>query len=379
MKIGQFVQYFVPSIIVYCEKRDLNEINRLQDENYSNDTFNISIKYSFLKIANSEVDSRRYYSAIYKIGNQNFRVCNDWYPANLTPFKEYLISKNIATKEELDRMIGSDEKDNNKQQNKKKKTNWPTWETPSIEDIQNIAHLLTPYLKFLRPEIIKKITISNIELNEYFTDYLSQSGIDTKNYIWENCSITFPGIRRANGKTDNEFKKKQLPKEFRREKGAIYIDDNSYPKHLLAYIFTNKQFSNQGPVGYELAHIFEHKAVSRLYEEFIVEDDSYDLLKPISGMFTNAAGLMYAPRTFVKITDHSAHARRLIQQKVLQLYGNVTNVLPPSVNLKKRDDEWDIDLFNWGEPVGNPNNVDQFLRFRKERIEKILNLEIPKK
>ncbi len=378
MKIGQLVQRFVPNIIDYCLNTDQEEIVRLQDLEYSKNTFGIS-SYPFWSTKDNINESKRFWTDIYMIHEDEFRVSSQWTTKHIKFFKEYLISKKIATKEELDRMIGDNEAENNKQQNKEIKSDWPTWETPSIEDIRIIAHLLTPYLKFLHPEIIRKITLSNIELNEYFTDYLTRSGIDTKDYIWEKSSTTFPGIRRANGKTDNEFKKRQLPKEHRRGKGAIYIDDNSYPKQLWAYIFTNKQFSNQGPVGYELAHIFEHKAVSRLYEEFIVEDDSYDLLKPISGMFTNAAGLMYAPRTFVKITDHSSHARRLIQQKVLKLYGDVTNVLPPSVSLKKQDDEWDMDSFDWGEPVGDPNNVDQFLRFRKERIEKILDLEIPKK
>ena len=99
----------------------------------------------------------------------------------------------------------------------------------------------------------------------------------------------------------------------------------------------------------------------------------------MSGIFTCASSLVYSPRSFVKITDHSLHARRLIQKKAIHLYSDISNVLPCSVTLKKQEDEWDINYFKWCEPVGVPSATNAFLEFRKKRIDEILNFIIPKK
>lgn len=341
------------------------------------------------KRGESEFDAsgknRRYYpfsSFGIIIHGKDYILTNNWYKKDASLiksfFSKYLSVGNIEealVDEVFYNQGGGDVADRRNSPSK-----WPEWEFPSLQDVKTIAHLLTPYLKFLKPEIVEKITESNIELKTYFKEYLGSCGIDTKYYYWDGCSTMFPGIRRANGKTDNEFKKKQLPIGLRAEKNAIYIDDNSYPKHIWAIIFTGQQFSNKGPNGYELAHIFEHKSVGRVSEELSYDSCSdYELSIPLSGMFTSAAGLMYSPRSFVKITDHSLETRRLIQNKVVALYKDVTNVLPPSCSLEQQNDEWSINSFEWGEPVGDISKINQFLEYRKERLDKILNLEIPKK
>jgi len=332
---------------------------------------------------------RRYYpyeKFNLKINDKEYIFTNNWFSKNVLSIQKFFnyflkaeIIKEILEENHNDSNIANTRK-TKVIKRKKNIRQWPKWQAPSSDKIKQIAKLLTPYLKFLHPEIITKISLSNSEITSYYHDYLTASGIDPKIYIWKNCSTMFPGIRRANGKTDNEYKKKQLPKHLRREKGAIYIDDNSYPKHIWAFIFTGQQFSNKGPDSYELAHIFEHKAVDRLRQEFINKGNpKYDFSIPLSGLFTSAAGLMYSPRTFVKITDHSLHARRLIQRKVVELYKDAANILPPSIELRTQAEEWDIDSFKWGDPVGDLNQIDQFLEYRKERIDKILNLEIPSK
>ena len=87
---------------------------------------------------------------------------------------------------------------------------------------------------------------------------------------------------------------------------------------------------------------------------------------------------MYSPRNFVKITDHSLLARRLIQRKAIELYKDATNIFPPEVELRTQDEEWNIKSFKWGEPVGDLKQIEQFLEYRKNRIDKILNLELPR-
>lgn len=330
--------------------------------------------------------NRRYYpfhKFHLKTENKNYLFTNNWYERNKSEIKLFFV--NLLPMDIINNILDTNNEEKIQTKSAKiirrrKVKSWPVWELPSIDDIQKTTHLLTPYLKFINPKIIEKITLSNNELESYFRAYMASSGIDYKYYIWKSCSTMFPAIRRANGKTDNEFKKRQLPIELRSEKNAIYIDDNSYPKHIWAFIFTGQQFSNKGPIGYELAHIFEHKAVDRINDELSAQDDSnYDISKPLSGMFTSAACLMYAPRTFVKVTDHSLQARRLIQRKIMELYKDTTSILPPTIELKKQDEEWEIDSFVWGKPVGDLDQIELFLEYRKDRLEKILNLEIPAK
>ena len=40
---------------------------------------------------------------------------------------------------------------------------------------------------------------------------------------------------------------------------CLALDDNDYPKHLWAFVFTGKPFRKPGPDGYQLAHLFDHE------------------------------------------------------------------------------------------------------------------------
>lgn len=356
----------------------------------------LQTEYPVLRLkGESEFCDKRKHRRYYPYAKFNFSIeansyifTNNWFVKNARQlqkfFEQYLDEKFVrkvlfeerAPSKEYSIPLGREQKQRVKTTNASQ--DWPKWETPTNKEIRKIAESLTPHLKFLHPDIIGKIAESNKDLDTYFRTYLSESKIDIDIYIWEGCSTMFPGIRRANGRTDAEHKKKQLPKELREQKKAIYIDDNSYAKQVWAFIFTNRPFTNRGPDGYELAHLFEHKAVDRLGQELINSDRSdYKTTLPMSGMFTSPAGLIYSPRSFVKISDHSLQARRLLQRKAIQLYHDVTNILPPSVTLKEQSDEWDLNAFKWGGTVGDPANTEQFLKFRKERIQRILDLEIP--
>ena len=106
MKIGPLVKKFIPEIIKYCEKVDLSEIQRLQDEDYCKKTFNIN--YPFW--TSEKVGTERYWKPIYKVNNIHMKGCNDWYLRNKESFRKYLIDKNISTTKMLDRIDMDDEK-----------------------------------------------------------------------------------------------------------------------------------------------------------------------------------------------------------------------------------------------------------------------------
>jgi hypothetical protein len=342
----------------------------------------IQTKYPVLiRDGENEIDlkgHRRYYnSKVYSILylGDSLLLTNEWKPNNVKSLVNFLtkiygIPLNVKCTEK------SSVKQVVKQ--KKVKSNWPLWDPPSDDEVKEATKVLVPYLKLLNPNVIRKLEKANREIMNWFEEYLSEFGINPKSYIWEGCVTAFPGIRRANGKTDDQFKRKQLPVELREKKQAIYIDDNSYAKHIWAFLYTNSHFSNNGPSNYELAHIFEHKAVDRLAKEIDYTGEEYNF-DVISGFFTMSAGTVYLPRTFVKVSDHNNYVRNLFQRKIIDLYKNDCNILPPGVEIRRIEDAWELDDFSWPQTQHETENIDMFLEFRKNRIRDILDLKIPEK
>lgn len=101
MKIGQFVQRNVPAIFKFCEESDPSEFARLQDPQYSKETFDIN--YPFCKPVAKIVPEEhvRFYNAIYDVHGIPVRVTNDWYAKSLKRVRLYLSKKGILINESL--------------------------------------------------------------------------------------------------------------------------------------------------------------------------------------------------------------------------------------------------------------------------------------
>ncbi len=103
MKIGQLVRKFIPDIIQYCLNEDQEEISRLQDLEYSKNTFGIS-SYPFWSKKDAIHDSKRFWVDIYMIDGEQFRVSSQWTIRHIEKFKNYLVDKNIATSKTLEKL-----------------------------------------------------------------------------------------------------------------------------------------------------------------------------------------------------------------------------------------------------------------------------------
>ena len=99
MKIGELVKYFIPKIIEYCTEKDHDEIGKLQDLTYSKRTFGVS-SYPFWSKVDNIGDSKRFWTTVYVINGANFRVSSQWTIKHIDYFKDYLLSKGIATKKD---------------------------------------------------------------------------------------------------------------------------------------------------------------------------------------------------------------------------------------------------------------------------------------
>ena len=91
------------------------------------------------------------------------------------------------------------------------------------------------------------------------------------------------------------------------------------------------------------------------------------------GLFTSAANTAYLPASFLRPTDFSSTLRSLMQRRALALYGGVCRMVPPPLVAKPcKDPRWSVDGFRWSAPEGDMTNVPAFLKFRRARLNELI-------
>lgn len=100
MKIGVIVRQYIPEVFSYCEKQDPSEFNRLQNPEYSKNTFDIN--YPFCK-PTAQIRDRlqpRYWKQEYDVHGVRVRVSSQWFnppiSKSLLLFRQYLTERGIA-------------------------------------------------------------------------------------------------------------------------------------------------------------------------------------------------------------------------------------------------------------------------------------------
>ena len=211
--------------------------------------------------------------------------------------------------------------------------NWPDWPQPSNGALRGLAQVLAPLVRFLQPEIIAAIVEDTRRHAKGWSARLRERGIDPAIYIWDGSPCAFPGVRRhAGSKEIAAFRRRSdqdaLPPH------CLAIDDNDYPKHVWAFIFTGKPFRKRGPVGYQLGHLIDHKEHGNRWREEL--DHVGGSAEQLFGLFTSAANAAYFPSAFLRPTDFTSLLRSLMQRRAQQLYGEVCRTLPPGLVIKLR-------------------------------------------
>ena len=249
---------------------------------------------------------------------------------------------------------------------------WPDWPQPDKDDVLQLAAVITPLVRFLHPQIVQQIVEDNSVSRASWSAEFQRMGINPDIYLWDGSPCAFPGVRRYAGSQEIARFRKQVGDSPKRPTDCLCLDDNDFPKHLWAYVFTGKPFRKRGPQGYQLAHLADHKAHNnRWREEFAVESQTNP--PPLFGLYTSPANLAYVPSNFLRPTDFSGTLRGLILSRAYQLYGSVARLAPPPlVEKTEPDSEWHPDNFRWGDCVGTVENVDSFLHYRKQRMDELI-------
>lgn len=102
MKIGQFVRAHIREIFSYCDSTDHNEINSLLYSAYSKRTFGIKFPFCAAVEDIEKSESKRYWTEVYWVRGKRVRVTSQWFESNRPLFLQYLNSKNIEPKSNLD-------------------------------------------------------------------------------------------------------------------------------------------------------------------------------------------------------------------------------------------------------------------------------------
>ncbi len=250
---------------------------------------------------------------------------------------------------------------------------WPQWPEPSGEALLELARVLAPLVRFLKPAIVGAIAEDNRQRRDEWSPVLHALGIDPAAYLWEGSACAFPGVRRHAGGSEIA--------EFRGQAGSdeppsqcLALDDNDYPKHLWSFVFTGKPFRKPGPDGYRLAHLFDQEAHgSRWREELNLPEDAAEEPAALHGLFTSAANTVYLPASFPGPTEFSSALRSLMQGRALALYGGVCRMVPPPLTVKPcNDPKWSVEGLRWSAPEGDISNVPAFLEFRRARLGELI-------
>ncbi len=254
-------------------------------------------------------------------------------------------------------------------------TEWPVWSQPDEDDVLRLADVITPLVRFLHPQIVQRVVDDNSVNRGAWSAALQRVGIDPDIYLWDGSPCAFPGVRRYAGSQEIAQFRKRAGDSPERPADCLCLDDNDYPKHIWAHVFTGKPFRKRGPQGYQLAHLADHKAHdNRWREEFSVEPSNSPPDPPaLFGLYTSPSNLAYVPSNFLKPTDFSGTLRALLLGRAYQLYGSVARLAPPPLVQKtESDSKWHPDNFQWADCVGTLEHVDAFLQYRKQLMDELI-------
>ena len=250
---------------------------------------------------------------------------------------------------------------------------WPEWGQPKNEDILQLAKVLTPLVRFLHPDIVAAVAEDNRQRFEEWRGKFEAIGIDPDIYMWRGSPCAFPGIRRYAGSLEIAWYRKRTASSDFRPPNCLRLDDNDFPKHLWAFVFTGKEFRKKGPQDYQLSHLADHKEHNnRWSQEFDLESDTDVPL--LFGLYTSPANTAYVPKNFLRPTDCVDTLRALLLRRAYRLYGGICRLAPPPlVEQEVQNSAWHSSQFAWSDPVGEIENLPRFLQYRHELIDKALS------
>ena len=183
---------------------------------------------------------------------------------------------------------------------------------------KELAILLGRVSHHIHPKIVKLIQSKNKELLYVFKSYCHHK-LNYLDFFYEGSDCLFPGVRRPINK-EKGVKWKNI---INQSDGTIF-NDNTYPRHIWAFLTTQKAYSSKtwiesGLNAFELAHVFGHKMDEQELEKKVFKYFDNDF-NPYA-LFTSASNIVLIPKGLTKPTDKMESIKLCFYKRHIELYG----------------------------------------------------------
>ena len=263
--------------------------------------------------------------------------------------------------------------DKGKQKSNASSAAWPTWSQPPDSEVLALARVVMPYVRFLHPDIVAAIVQDNERHRQAWSAAFTGLGINPEAYLWNRSPCAFPGIRRYVGGREVAIFRGHLKDEAARLEQALCLDDNDCPKHVWSFTLRGKQFQKQGPIGYSLAHLADHKSHGNRSELDFEVVDGLNRTK-LFGLYSCPTNAVFIPNAMIKPTDFAGPMRNLLLRRAQALYGEHCEIVPAWLKVRPtQSDDWHLDAFAWADSVGDAKGVSAFLDYRNNLLQSHLN------
>jgi hypothetical protein len=279
-------------------------------------------------------------------------------------------------------------------------TDWKEWKMPDPDHLRSFAHQVTPFIKWLHPDIVRGIAAYNDAKRDLWHPLLESVNVNPDYYLWKGSPCAFPGIRRHSSSDKIAYKaaKKGVgdpSAPMYRLAECLRTDDNDYPYKLWRGVIRD-DYKNSGKSPkdkrYHLAHLFPHKGyeLKQLYNATKKAGQEVFSAWPagltgkkeyghvMAGQFTSAANFCFIPAELMRPTDHNGPFKRLLFQKAVKLYQNAACQLFPEgfVECVSAADpaHWDCDTFEWDTFTGDTRHLDSFNRQRDAELRQLVEI-----
>jgi hypothetical protein len=277
---------------------------------------------------------------------------------------------------------------------------WKDWKEPNPDHLRSFAHQVTPFIKWLHPNIVWGIAAYNDEKQREWQKLLKSVDVNPDYYIWAGSPCAFPGIRRnsSSDKITYLAAKKggdgNPPARMYSLKDCLRTDDNDYPYKLWRGLIRGEyKTTGKSPKDkrYHLAHLFPHKgyelkqlrkatskigdAVFSAWPSSLAGQKDYGHIT--AGLFTSAANFCFIPAELMRPTDHNGPFKRLLFQKAVRLYQTDKCRLFPDGFVECVDQDqthWNCDTFEWDECTGDTRYLDFFNSERDEELQELVEI-----
>ena len=233
---------------------------------------------------------------------------------------------------------------------------------------RDIALMLGRITHHIHSDIINYITEKNVSYKEQFKN-ICHKNCHYEAFFYEHSDCVFPGFRRP----INKEKVGKWKNNIYEEDGTI-LNDNTFPRHIWAYLSMNKGYSGgskgmwsvSGLDKFELAHVFGHKQDERSLEQKVFKKVDMSILP--HGLFSSASNVVLIPKGFAKPTDHMESIKICFYKRHLDLYGN--NIIGLDELNNDQIPPWYGDI-DWLEPTLPDDwkvKIDNLLSYREKYL-----------